>query len=76
MFTFNINSIFVILICICLLISNISLRKEIKKLKDKTDSEIRNLHIRANNVNYSISSLHSRIHTIEDRIVYIFDRFR
>lgn len=76
MFTFNINSIFIILICICLLISNILLRKEIKKLTNKTDSEIRSLHIRANNLNYSIGSLHSRIHTIEDRIVYIFNRFR
>lgn len=76
MFTFNINSIFIILICICLLISNILLRKEIKKLTNKTDSEIRSLHIRANNLNHSIGSLYSRIHTIEDRIVYIFDRLR
>ena len=76
MFIFNINSIFIILICIYLLISNILLRKEIKKLTNKTDSEIRSLHIRANNLNYSISSLYSRIQTIEHRIVYIFDRLR
>lgn len=76
MFIFNINSIFIILICICLLISNILLRKEIKKLTNKTDSEIRSLHIRANNLNYSISPLYSRMQTIEDRISYLYGRLR
>lgn len=76
MFAFNINSVFILVICICLIVSNILLRKEIKKLTNKTDSEIRSLHIRMNNVNYSISSLNSRTHTVEDGINYLYRRLR
>lgn len=76
MFTFNINSIFIILVCIWLLISNILLQMEIKKLKDKMNSDINSLHIRLNNMNYSISPLYSRMQTIEDRISYLYGRLR
>lgn len=77
MFTFNINSIFIILICICSIILNVSLRMEIKKLKDKTNSEINSLHIRLNNVNYSIGgSISRRLNDIERNIAYIFSRLR
>lgn len=76
MFIFNINSIFIILICIYLLISNILLRKEIKKLTNKTDSEIRSLHIRANNLNYSIGSINSRMNTVQDGINHLYRHLR
>ena len=76
MFIFNINSIFIILICIYLLISNILLRKKIKKLINKTDSEIGSLHIRANNLNYSIGSINSRMNTVQDGINYLYRHLR
>lgn len=77
MFTFNINSIFIILICIWLLISNILLRKEIKKLKDEMNSRINSSHIRINNVNHVISgSISRRLNSIENNIAYIFSRLR
>lgn len=77
MFTFNINSIYIILICICLIISNILLRREIKKLKDEMNSKINSSHIRINNVNYIISgSISRRLNSIENNIAYIFNRLR
>lgn len=67
---------FMTIICACSVVINIMLRKEIKKLKDKTDSEIRSLHTRLNNVNYSISRIISRINTVENCIDYLNRRLR
>lgn len=77
MFTFNINSVLILAICICLIISNILLRKEIKKLKDEMNSRINSSHIRIDNVNYVISgSISRRLNSIEHNIAYIFSRLR
>ena len=65
MFIFNINSIFIILICIYLLISNILLRKEIKKLTKQMRDAAENLEFER------AAELRDAVHKLEDDLLLL-----